>query len=112
MDPSTHFHIEIDTEHRDVIVAGEVDMVTSPAITSATTELNDDGPGDISLDLDAVTFIDASGVSAVVAADEEQTRRRSELHVRSRNAFVRRVFALCGLSRMLGGSPEPQHRAI
>jgi anti-anti-sigma factor len=103
MDPVTDFHIEIDTENRDVIVAGEVDMVTSPAITDATAELNDNGPGDISLDLDDVTFIDATGVSAVVAADQEQSRRHTELHVRSRNAFVRRVFALCGLSRLLGG---------
>jgi anti-anti-sigma factor len=112
MDPSNDFHIEIDAEHRDVIVAGEVDIVTSPAITDATAELNDDGPGDINLDLDEVTFIDASGVSAVVAADEEQTRRHTELHVRSCNAFVRRVFTLCGLGRLVGGPSEPRHRKL
>jgi anti-sigma B factor antagonist len=111
MDPLPDFRIEVDTENRDVVVAGEVDMVTSPAITAATATINNEGPGDISLDLDDVTFIDASGVNAVVAADDEQTRRHTALHVHSHSAFVRRVFALCGLSRMLGGPPSGSARS-
>lgn len=73
-------------------------------MTDSPTELNEIAPGNIDLDLDAVTFIDASAVGTIVAADSEQTRRHSVLNVRSRNRFVRRVFVLCGFSALLDRS--------
>jgi anti-anti-sigma factor len=101
MDTSPRISIDIDQAHREVIVAGEVDLATRSEVTQAAAELNDAGRGDIALDLDDVTFIDAAGVGAVVEVEDAQIERGTELHVWSANAFVRRVFALCGLSSLL-----------
>jgi anti-anti-sigma factor len=101
MDMSPKISVDIDEVHREVIVAGEVDLATRSEVTEAAAELNEAGRGDIALDLDDVTFIDAAGVGAVVEVEDAQIERGTALHVWSANAFVRRVFSLCGLSALL-----------
>lgn len=101
---SPRISVEVDEDNREVTVAGEVDLATRSEITDAAAELNDAGRGDIGLDLDEVTFIDAAGVGAVVEVEDAQAERGTALHVWSANSFVRRVFALCGLSGLLNRS--------
>ena len=101
MQPPVRIDVRIDQTHREVAVTGELDIATRASVTDATDELNSHGDGDINLDLDEVTFIDAAGVSAVVAADNEQAKRHTSLNTRSSSRIVRRVFAMCRLSWML-----------
>lgn len=101
MEEPAHLRVDIDHERREIEISGELDYASRSSVTDSTAELNEDGPGDIDLDLDGVTFIDAAGVGAVVAADNEQVRRDTALNVRSRSQVVRRMFQLCGLSRLL-----------
>ncbi len=102
MDPRKHIDVGVDRSRREVTVAGEVDFETRAEVTAAAAELNEAERGDISLDLDDVTFIDASGVGAVIEIDAVQSRRDTSLHVWSGNSFVQRVFSLCGLTALLG----------
>ena len=101
MDPVPNVEVRVDQVNREVAIAGELDLATRSVVTTATDELNAAGDGDIALDLDDVTFIDAAGVGAVVAANNEQVRRHFALNVRSSGQFVRRVFTVCRLGWML-----------
>lgn len=107
MHPHTNLNVDIDRSQREVTVAGEVDFETRSQVTDAAAELRQAGRGDISLDLDDVTFIDASGVGAVLEVDAAQVEQGAALHAWSGNSFVRRVFTLCGLTSLLG---QPRKR--
>jgi anti-anti-sigma factor len=55
------------------------------------------------LDLAEVTFIDSTGLSALMDACCESDRNGWEFSVRHPSAAVRRVVELAGLEQMLGG---------
>ena len=55
------------------------------------------------LDLAAVTFIDSTGLSALMDARSESDRNGWEFSVRHPSAAVRRVVELAGLEHVLGG---------
>ena len=54
------------------------------------------------LDLAAVTFIDSTGLSALMDAHFEAQRNGWEFGVRSPSAAVRRVVELAGMHEVLG----------
>ena len=55
------------------------------------------------LDLAEVTFIDSTGLSALMDARAESERNGWEFSVRHPSAAVRRVVELAGLERVLSG---------
>ena len=55
------------------------------------------------LDLAEVTFIDSTGLSALMDAWAESARTGWEFSVRHPSAAVRRVVELAGLAHVLGG---------
>lgn len=80
----------------------EVDLATAPAVRDALlAALNRDG---IHLVVDAreVTFMDSSGVNALVRARERAGSLGGSLHVVTRNRAVRRVLQITGLEDRLG----------
>lgn len=54
-----------------VIVAGEVDMVTTPQLRDCVQEQVDDQPGVLVLDLSGVSFLGSSGLAVLVETLEE-----------------------------------------
>ena len=65
-------------------VHGEIDVATAPQLTTAISEIVDRGVPWLLVDLAAVSFIDSSGMSALVRADLKA--KALGTHLRIRNA--------------------------
>jgi anti-sigma B factor antagonist len=87
-----------------VTLAGEIDVATAPDIVqsvAAATRERPDQSVTIIMDLSRVTFIDASGMSALVAVQREAARRRRQVTVLRRvPSHIARVFRMAGLDDM------------
>jgi anti-sigma B factor antagonist len=64
-----------------VRASGEIDGYSAPALRHAVTEASLVCPGALVLDMSAVTFMDSSGLGALVALDRELRSRRCQLVV-------------------------------
>jgi anti-anti-sigma factor len=82
-----------------VTVVGEVDLATAPALRTALLRLlADHHPTALVVDLDAVTFLDCAGLSALVAARNAAIGTGRQVRVTNPQPIVRRVLDLTGLS--------------
>jgi anti-anti-sigma factor len=95
--------------HR-VTVCGEVDIATAPKLAETLVQFAN---GPVIVDLTDVTFFDASGVGALIAARRHIERRSGRLIVENTSAAVRRVFDIVGLdfSRHAGSAGSERHGA-
>lgn len=79
-------------------VSGELDAATAADLTrhvSATTG------GDIELDLRGVTFVDSSGLAALIEAHQRLARDQRRLRIVDDSEPVRRVLELSGVAPYL-----------
>jgi anti-anti-sigma factor len=84
-----------------LVVHGELDIATAPELNRLLTRLRARGHS-VTLDLAEVTFIDSTGLSALMDAHFESERNGWEFAVRSPSAAVRRVVDLAGMGEVLG----------
>src|SRR5215210_1951795 len=92
------------TPDRDVVrvePAGEIDMATAPKIEGVLAELRDSGFQQVVLDLKDVTFIDSSGMRAVVKALSEAGADGRTLTVLPGPPQVQRGFDVAGLAPLV-----------
>jgi anti-sigma B factor antagonist len=82
-----------------VVVSGELDLATAPSLSAAVAEHGDAKL--VVLDMTATTFIDSTGVRAVLHADRRTLGSGSRLVVVAGDGAVRRVLELCGLDGRL-----------
>ncbi|MCW2957768.1 MAG: hypothetical protein JWP18_571 [Solirubrobacterales bacterium] len=80
-----------------VTPAGELDLVTAPLLARALREAEQDAEDDILLDLTQVSFMDSSGLAAVLEAVQRNREHRRELTIRPGDGAVIRVFALANV---------------
>lgn len=83
-----------------VQLRGELDLATAKAVAKRLALLRERHESAL-LDLDGLTFIDASGVHLVLAAVEDARRDGWDFAVTHGSHQVRRVFVLLGLDRHL-----------
>lgn len=84
-----------------VLVAGELDLATSPRLDKALTNALTDAD-DVVLDLSKVTFIDSTGLSAILADVSASQLGGSRLAISSTLApQPRRLFELAGMDGAL-----------
>jgi anti-sigma B factor antagonist len=83
--------------HR-VTVCGEVDIAAAPKLAEALVQFPS---GTVIVDLADVTFFDASGLRALLAAQRNIERRKGRLIVEGTSAAVRKVFDIVGLDSSL-----------
>jgi len=87
-------------------VSGEVDMAVASTLLDAIVTAGQTGPAaDLVVDLSQVTFLDSSGISALIEAQRRLAASDVELRVSNASPFVTKVFAVSGVDRVLGGSP-------
>lgn len=82
-----------------LVVSGEVDLATAPALLSAAVEAIDrHRPEVLELDLAEVTFFDARGVSALILAHRGAQAAGCSGRLLRPRAHVRRILELTGLT--------------
>jgi len=81
-----------------VSVAGEIDMATAPTLAETLVQFPN---GSVTVDLANVTFIDCSGLRALIAAQRHIRRRQGRLFVQSMNPMTRKLFEMTGLDTLL-----------
>ena len=90
-----------------VVVSGELDAFTAADIHAA---IQDSTEGDLELDLAGVTFIDSSGLAAVIEGHLRLEQQQRRLVVVDRSPIVQRLLDLSGVSRHLDLDPGPLDR--
>jgi len=86
---------------RAVIVArGRMNAMTAPAMKNRIRELIDEGRTEIVCDLGEVSFLDSSGLSALVSGLKATRERGGFLKLAGANEQVARIFRLTMLDRV------------
>jgi anti-sigma B factor antagonist len=82
-----------------LMVSGELDLATAPQLSSIVAKHGDARL--LVLDLNAVTFIDSTGVRVLIEADRACANSGARLVVLTGDGPVRRVLDLCNLAERL-----------
>ncbi len=81
-----------------VRVAGEVDIQTSPALGDQLQSVVDQGHASVLVDLGEVTFLDSTGLSALIGGLRRCQAAGGELRLVSPRPNVRKVLEITGLT--------------
>ena len=94
--------IMVRSEHGAVIAAvtGEIDISTVAQLRERLFELADNG-GTLIVDLNRVTFIDSSGLGALVGAARRAAAHGGSLHAVCARPPTRRLLWLTGVDRLI-----------
>lgn len=85
-----------------IAVQGEIDIASAPELRRRLEALIKDHPGDlIEVDFAAVTFVDSSGLGALLTAQRRARAAAGDLGVSNLPANLRTVFELTGLDKIL-----------
>ena len=95
-----------DGRHR-LILSGELDIASAAILEDTVTSLCANGASAIVLDLSELTFMDSTGLRAVLAADRLCERKGQSLSVAGASGPVRRLFELTGVSGALRFESDP-----
>jgi anti-sigma B factor antagonist len=86
--------------HQIVAVAGEIDICTAPAVRAYLLDTNGGNGGqrsDLVLDLRAVTFMDARGLSTLIWADHRARQAGRHLRLAAPTARIIHLLAITHL---------------
>ena len=98
------FMVETRDDHGQhvALLTGELDVDAIAAVRRYVDAALSDGSGDVVFDLDGVTFIDSSGLNALLLVQQEATEQGRRLRLQRVSAPVRRVIALTDRARQTG----------
>jgi len=85
-----------------VYLAGELDHHSaSDAVREMDSLIDRMEEKTVILDMSGVTFMDSSGIALVLGRYNILKRRGAELSITGAPDFVRHIFSLCGLERLI-----------
>lgn len=95
-------------------VSGEVDLGTLPQLQRALERALNRNGNQIILDLRKVSFIDSSGVGALISAKKTLLSKRGELHLICGDDHIRRKLGIMRLANImkLHSTPEEAYQDI
>ncbi|HEY3941554.1 MAG TPA: STAS domain-containing protein [Acidimicrobiales bacterium] len=82
-----------------VTASGEIDVATAPRVQAAILAQLDGRPVDVVVDLSAVSFLDSSGISALIRARRRVGEVGGTLRLRNPQPKVRRVLQITGVEQ-------------
>jgi anti-sigma B factor antagonist len=85
----------------NVVVWGEIDVATSPKLRDDLNALIANGARHITLDFDAVSFVDSSGLGVLVGAYKRLREDGGSIRIVGAQPSVRKVFEITGLEAAL-----------
>jgi anti-sigma B factor antagonist len=97
--------IRADGDHR-LVLAGELDIASTPILEATIAGLCENGRSAIVLDLSKVTFMDSTGLRAVLAADKLCQGYGHRFSLTGATGAVQRLFELTGVMGALQFEPE------
>lgn len=83
-------------------VCGEVDLDHAEELREAVLGTFSERPGEVRVDLSKVTFLNSSGIGALLAGTKEAETRGTRFSVRNPQPQVRKVIDMVGLTELLG----------
>jgi anti-sigma B factor antagonist len=89
-----------------VVVDGEVDISNAHELRARLSEAIDGGSGDVVIDCERLTFVDSSGLGAILAAWTALLRRDRALRLRNVRGAVARAVRESGLDTVLELEPD------
>jgi anti-anti-sigma factor len=84
-----------------IVLTGEADLLGAPKIEATLKDASADGSGLIVIDLRNLTFIDSSGLQALLTGHELCRARGHELRIVPGPENVQRLFELTGMNEAL-----------
>ena len=81
-----------------VCLHGEFDLATEPQFTATAAQAVAVDPGSLVIDLRGLTFMDSTGIRALLALHHSCAKRGIRLYLIRGNATVDRILHLCGLA--------------
>jgi anti-sigma B factor antagonist len=100
-----NYSVDVKGDTAHVILAGELDVATAPAVSQAIRAgLATQAPR-ILIDLDAVTFVDSAALHAIVSGYHAAVRVGAGFGIGPVAPNVARVLALTGLADRLTAEP-------
>jgi anti-anti-sigma factor len=94
-----------DADRVELVLTGEIDVASAPTLADALDALSRVGATFVTVDAAAVTFIDSTGLRALVRADGVLRARGGRLHLADPSPAVRRLVELSGLGDDLAAPP-------
>lgn len=92
------FELEDRDGCRTLVVSGEIDISTAPTFSRELETLIGEAHSPAVLDLSAVTFIDASGLSVLVGAHRKVENTDVAIMLLNPSEFCRRILEITGLA--------------
>jgi anti-sigma B factor antagonist len=89
-----------------ISLRGELDVATAAGLSEQLAAVNRTGVSELTVDLSRLTYLDAAGVSPLVAEQQRATASGIKLRIESPTAFVRDLLTVTGLIDYLTVSPE------
>ena len=100
-------------ENGVVVVAGELSLAEAPILERQLADVLSKASSTIVVDLAGVEFIDSTGLSVLVRAQQQASERGVEFGVQNPRAQAHRLLSLTGLEERLTiagpPAPRPQH---
>ena len=99
--PALRTTVERSASRVVVCAHGELDLATAAAMRRAVVAAGGSGPTEVVVDLSGVTFVDATGLSALLQAADVLRGAGGGLHLASPSRMVRRMLRLLDLEQRL-----------
>jgi anti-anti-sigma factor len=97
--------VEIGPERWRLAPVGEIDMSNADSLMSACDELVERSGLKLEVDLEGLTYIDSSGIGALVELLRLLESRGGSMRITNPSGIVERVLDLSGLLPLLGDQP-------
>ncbi|MDQ6605971.1 MAG: STAS domain-containing protein [Actinomycetota bacterium] len=104
-----HFRVELRTEDRASVLAvsGELDLACTPELENHLAQVFQSGAKLVIVDLRELEFIDSTGLSVLVKADQQAQEAGCEFGIVNGGTQVRRLLSLTGVTERLRVFDEP-----
>jgi anti-sigma B factor antagonist len=101
--PQLRIAVDQSSDRVTVRVSGEIDIANSTRVKRVFDELLEsyERATRICVDLQAVDFIDSSGIAVLLAARRQAVRRHISFGVTATSPQLQRLFAIAGLDQVL-----------
>jgi anti-anti-sigma factor len=104
-----NYVVELNGDTARVVLTGEVDMVAASGVSEAILRALATKAVRVLIDLEAVTFLDACGIQAIVIGYHDAVRQGAGYGIGPAAPAVARVLVLTGLDNGLNADPRREH---